>query len=174
MVPISCTLISLRTLHVHVLMYMLGSQRGGLSGGLFQRHFLICVPRPGLGATSVLLDWIWGLFWPFTLDPFLANSDHQFHHRTRGNSFKLTEDRFRLDFGKKIFIVRVGRKWSRLPREAMGAQSLADSKDRWDRALNYLVEGVALKVLSKSSYSVIPHLRNHFCESPSPPSPIYF
>ena len=59
--------------------------------------------------------------------------------RTRDNSFKLTEGRFRLDVRKKFFPVRVVRHWHRLPREAVAAPSLAAFKARLDGALSNLV-----------------------------------
>ena len=59
--------------------------------------------------------------------------------RTRSNSFKLKEGRFRLDVRKKFFPVRVGRPWHRLPREAVAAPSLAVFKARLDGALGNLV-----------------------------------
>ncbi|XP_017582731.1 PREDICTED: uncharacterized protein LOC108444930 [Corvus brachyrhynchos] len=41
--------------------------------------------------------------------------------RTRGNGFKLEEGRFRLDIGRELFPVRVGRPWHRvIPRSAQG------------------------------------------------------
>ena len=60
-------------------------------------------------------------------------------NRTRGNSFKLKEGRFRLDIRKKFFTVRVVRHWHRLPREAVAAPSLEVFKARLDGALSNLV-----------------------------------
>jgi len=59
--------------------------------------------------------------------------------RTRGNSCKLKEGRFRLDIGKKFFPVRVVKHWNRLPREPVAAPSLAVFKARLDGALSTLV-----------------------------------
>jgi len=59
--------------------------------------------------------------------------------RTKGNGFKLKEERFRLDIRKKLFIVRVVRHWHRLPREVVGAPSMETLKVRLDGALSNLV-----------------------------------
>jgi len=59
--------------------------------------------------------------------------------RTRGNSFKLKEGRFRLDIRKKFCTLRVVRPWNRLSREAVAAPSLAVFKARLDGALSSLV-----------------------------------
>ncbi|KFQ39140.1 hypothetical protein N332_12398, partial [Mesitornis unicolor] len=54
------------------------------------------------------------------------------------NGFKLEEGRFGLDIRKKFFTVRVVRHWPRLPREVVGAPSLALFKARLDEALGNL------------------------------------
>jgi len=59
--------------------------------------------------------------------------------RTRGNGFKLKEGRFRLDLRKKFFTARVLRPWHRVPREAVGAPSLAVFRARLDGALSNLL-----------------------------------
>jgi len=59
--------------------------------------------------------------------------------RTRGNGFKLKEDRFRLDIRKKFFTMRVVKQWYRLPREVVDAPSLEVFKARLDGALSNLV-----------------------------------
>lgn len=50
--------------------------------------------------------------------------------RTRGNSFKLQDGRFRLDIRKTFFTVWVVRRWNRLPGEDLTAPSLEAIKAR--------------------------------------------
>ncbi|KAK4833066.1 hypothetical protein QYF61_027728 [Mycteria americana] len=59
--------------------------------------------------------------------------------RTRGNSFKLKECRFRLGIRKKFFTMRVVKHWNRLPREVVAAPSLETLRVRLNRALNNLI-----------------------------------
>ena len=59
--------------------------------------------------------------------------------RTRGNSFKLKEGRFRLNVRGKFFTMRVVRCWNRLPSEVVDALSPEVFKARLDGALGSLV-----------------------------------
>jgi len=59
--------------------------------------------------------------------------------RTRGEGFKLTEGRLRLDIRKKFFTMRVVRHWNRLTREVVDAPYLEVFKARLDGALSNLV-----------------------------------
>ncbi|KFV09946.1 hypothetical protein N340_08998, partial [Tauraco erythrolophus] len=58
--------------------------------------------------------------------------------QTRGNGFKLKEDRFQLDLRKKIF-TRVVKHWNRLLRGVVDASSLEVFKARLDGALSNLI-----------------------------------
>ena len=59
--------------------------------------------------------------------------------RTRENSFKLKQGRFRLDIRRKFFTQRVVMHWNRLPNEVVDAPSLEAFKARLDVALGSLV-----------------------------------
>ena len=63
-----------------------------------------------------------------------ANND-----RTRGNSFKLKEGRFRLDVRRKFFTQRVVMHWNGMPRGAVDAPSLEAFKARLNKALGNLM-----------------------------------
>ena len=60
-------------------------------------------------------------------------------NKTKGNGFKLKEERFRLDIRKKFFTVRVVKHWHRLPGEVGDAPSLETSKARLDGAVSTLI-----------------------------------
>ena len=59
--------------------------------------------------------------------------------RTRGNGFKLRQERFRVDIRRKIFTQRAVTHWNSLPKEVVDAPSLEAFKARLDVALGSLV-----------------------------------
>ena len=58
--------------------------------------------------------------------------------RTRGDDFKLRQERFRLDIRRKFFHPEGGDTLNRLPKEAVDAPSLEAFKARLDVALGSL------------------------------------
>ena len=56
--------------------------------------------------------------------------------RTRGNSLKLKEERFRLDIRKMFFTMKAVKHWLRLPSDVVDAPSLQTLRVRLDGALS--------------------------------------
>jgi len=59
--------------------------------------------------------------------------------RTRGNGLKLHQGRSRLDIRENVFLARVGRHWTRLPRALGESPSLEGFKNHVDVALGDVV-----------------------------------
>ena len=64
--------------------------------------------------------------------------------RTRGNGFKLRQERFKLDIRRKFFTQRMVTHWNRLPKEVVDAPLLEALKARLDVALGSLVWWLAI------------------------------
>ena len=65
--------------------------------------------------------------------------------RTKGNDFKLTESRVRLDIKKNFITVRVVRPWHRLLREAVAAPgSVPGQAGHWGLEQPGIVKGLEL------------------------------
>ena len=74
---------------------------------------------------------------------YKKEADRLFHRvygdRTRGNGFKLKEDKFRLDIREISFTVRMMMHWNRLPRDMADALFLETFKMKLDKALGNLI-----------------------------------
>ena len=89
---------------------------------------------------------LWGDFIAaiqYTMEAYKKNRERFFTRtcsdKTRGNSFKVEESRFRLDIRRKFFTVRVVQYWSRFPREIVDTPSLEVFKTKLDEALDSLI-----------------------------------